>query len=256
MNLTSSPSKYLQKSRSELNQLVRGVPIQCIVRQKANNGFQREDIQVQGSRVGILDANNRVRDEYETSEVFNEEASNSAIFNRCFPPYLRALVEGVNVSVFMYGATGTGKSHTAEGQGADTGFVTLIADNLFNVLEEKRYQVPSFQFGVKIRHMQILDEEVTDLLQPGGSPTFIKEHIRVDEWEGPYMQGVQWIPVPSASQLNDFFRGGLRNKTQRSNEFGRMRDKAAVLFQIEVTQNMLHGSSGEGQVIVSRVNVL
>jgi len=45
--------------------MIRGVPVQCLVRVKPNNGFQREDIQVQNNRVGILDANNRVRDDFE-----------------------------------------------------------------------------------------------------------------------------------------------------------------------------------------------
>jgi len=66
------------------------------------------------------------------------------IFNQSMPAYLRALIEGVNVSLFIYGASGAGKAHTAEGKGADTGIVTLISDNLFNVLEEKRYSNPSF----------------------------------------------------------------------------------------------------------------
>lgn len=48
-------------------------------------------------------------------------------------------MEGVNVSVFLYGATGSGKAHTMEGKGADAGIVPLFSDNLFNVLEEKRY---------------------------------------------------------------------------------------------------------------------
>ena len=48
------------------------------------------------------------------------------------------------MSIFLYGATGSGKTHTMQGQGADTGLVTLLADNLFNVLEEKRYENPSF----------------------------------------------------------------------------------------------------------------
>jgi len=57
---------------------------------------------------------------------------------------VRALIEGVNVSVFLYGSTGSGKMHTMEGKGADSGLVQLISDNVFNVLEEKRYSNPSF----------------------------------------------------------------------------------------------------------------
>lgn len=70
------------------------------------------------------------------------------------------------------------------------------------------------------------------------------------------MQGVQWVSVPTATYLKEFFRGGSANKTSRSNEFGQMRDKAAQLFQIEITQNVFNNQTGENQVIVSRSNVI
>jgi len=35
-----------------------------------------------------------------------------------------------------------------------------------------------------------------------------------------------------------------------------MRDKAAQLFQIEITQNQLHAASGENQVVMSKLSVL
>lgn len=70
------------------------------------------------------------------------------------------------------------------------------------------------------------------------------------------VQGVHWIPIPNSSQLREFFQGGSNNTINRQNEFGNMRDKAAQLFQIEVTQNMLHAHTGDSQVIVSRVNFL
>ena len=89
--------------------------------------------------MGLIDANNRVRDEFDVSEVYSQDAATTTLFKQSFPAYLRAIVEGVNVSVFLYGTTGSGKSHTMEGKGADVGLVPLISDNLFNVLEEKRY---------------------------------------------------------------------------------------------------------------------
>ena len=64
------------------------------------------------------------------------------------------------------------------------------------------------------------------------------------------------MSVPSAQYLKEFFRGGAANKTTRSNEFGPMRDKAAQLFQIELSQNVSNNQTGENQVIVSRVNIL
>ena len=109
---------------------------------------------------------------------------------------------------------------------ADLGMVNLISANLFDVLEEKRYTNPSYQFSLKIRFLEVANEEAADLLQPGGSTTFGKQHIKTDEWEGPYVQGIHWVPIPSPAHLVDFFKGGCRNVKSNQNEFGKMRDKA------------------------------
>jgi hypothetical protein len=114
------------------------------VRVKPNNGFQKSDLQIDDNRVGLKGTNGQVREEFEVSEAFNEDATTTTIFNSCFPAYLRAVVEGVNISVFLYGSSGSGKEHTMDGKGADTGLVTLLSENLFNILEEKRYQNPAF----------------------------------------------------------------------------------------------------------------
>ena len=201
-NYSPSPNKRLNlvgRASSELDQLVKGVPLQCIVRVKPNNGFQKETVKINDNRVGLVDTNGRVSDEYEVSEVFSAEASTTMIFNQTMPAYVRALIEGVNVSVFLYGSTGSGKMHTMEGKGADSGLVQLISDNVFNVLEEKRYSNPSFQFTVRIRYLEILDEEAHDLLQAGGAQSYGKQHIRVDEWEGTHVVGTQWVPIPNGS---------------------------------------------------------
>jgi hypothetical protein len=45
----------------------------------------------------------------------------------------------------------------------------MIADNLFNILEDKKFRTGggagNFQFSIKIRYIEIVDEEVRDLLQ-------------------------------------------------------------------------------------------
>ena len=69
----------------------------------------------------MTDTNGRIREEYNVSEVFTPEATNSTIFNMMFPSYLRALVQGVNISLFEYGSTGSGKTHTMNGNIQDSG---------------------------------------------------------------------------------------------------------------------------------------
>jgi|LauGreDrversion4_2_1035121.scaffolds.fasta_scaffold37563_1 hypothetical protein len=43
----------------ELQNIIKGVPIQCMVRLKPQVGYQKEDLRLNGNRIGILDAQNR-----------------------------------------------------------------------------------------------------------------------------------------------------------------------------------------------------
>lgn len=86
-----------------------------------------------------------------------------------------------------------------DGVSEDVGMVKCFADDLFLKLEDLRYQNSSFNFFVRIRFVEILDEEVHDLLQAQGAQGFGKQHIRVDEWEGTHVAGTQWIQIPNSS---------------------------------------------------------
>jgi hypothetical protein len=56
--------------------------------------------------------------------------------------------------------------------------------------------------------------------------------------------------------LADFFVSGSKNRTTRSNEFGKLADKSAAIFSIELTQVTESVGSGEMNVIVSKINLI
>lgn len=47
--------------------------------------------------------------------VFHEDAINNEIFETCMKPLVDKVMEGYNCSVFVYGATGAGKTYTMLG---------------------------------------------------------------------------------------------------------------------------------------------
>jgi hypothetical protein len=51
-------------------------------------------------------------------------------------------------------------------------------------LEQKRNENPTFNFEVRIRFLEIFDETVHDLLQPGAGMAYNKNNVRIQEWEG------------------------------------------------------------------------
>jgi hypothetical protein len=98
----------------------------------------------------------------------------------------------------MFGGTGSGKTHAMEGSQTDPGLVSLVADNLFNILEDKRFRNGggagstggNFQFSIKIRYLEIIDEEVRDLLQQGNFSVRNPMNVVLNEWEGPTVNGI------------------------------------------------------------------
>lgn len=75
--------------------------------------------------------------------------------------------------MFMFGATGSGKTHSMEGNKMDPGVIQLLSDNIFNILEDKRYRTNAqggaggsqlYSFSIRIRYVEIVDEEIHDLL--------------------------------------------------------------------------------------------
>ena len=170
----------------------------------------------------------------------------------------------MNVSVFSFGATGSGKTHSMLGSKTDPGLVSLISDNIFNVLEDKRYRQhggadgaqSNFSFSVKIRYVEIVDEEIHDLLQPTGAYGHHTLNVVTNEWEGPTVNGVAWVPMTNQHQLADYYQSGDKNRTTRSNEFGKLSDKAASIFSIELTQITENVGSGETNVLVSKIHLV
>ena len=49
---------------------------------------------------------------------------------------------------------------------------------------------------------------------------------------------------------------GTKNRTNRSNEFGRLSEKAAAIFSIEVTQIKDNAQSGDVNVTVSKLDII
>jgi coiled-coil domain-containing protein 78 len=252
-------------SQHELDSLIKGVPIQCMVRVKPSVGYQKEDIRIDGNRVSILDVNNRVKEEFDCNEIYSPDQTMAKVFDTSFPPYLRAFSEGVNVSVFTFGATGSGKTHALEGNQTDPGLVSLISDNIFTILEDKRYRQSgshpdasgtNFNFSVKIRFVEVVDEDIYDLLQPTGAYGHNSLNVVTNEWDGPTINGIAWIPMSNQHQIADYFVSGCKNRTTRSNEFGKLSDKSTAIFSIEITQVTDNPDSGDTNVLVSKFHII
>jgi len=74
----------------------------------------------------------------------------------------------------------------------------MFADALFNSMENKKYhtkssqnQIRDFSYTVRVRYIEIIDEEIKDLLANNSDEKMVINN----EWEGPAVAGAKWVVV-------------------------------------------------------------
>ena len=92
---------------------------------------------------------------------------------------MHAIIQGINFTLFTFGAKSSGKSYSLEGNANESGVYSLLVENLFTLLDNKRnvileelynlnkndYESTSFTYNVKMKFIEIRDESPTDLMQ-------------------------------------------------------------------------------------------
>jgi len=80
--------------------------------------------------------------------------------------WVQGLFHGYNGTLFAYGQTGAGKTHTMEGNIDDPqlrGIIPRMVDTVFQEVEEAPEDV---EFTVKVGMVEIYQERIRDLLEP------------------------------------------------------------------------------------------
>ncbi|XP_028692441.2 kinesin-like protein KIF18B isoform X2 [Macaca mulatta] len=160
--------------------------------------------------------------------IFGEAATQQDVFQHTTHSILDSFLQGYNCSVFAYGATGAGKTHTMLGREGDPGIMYLTTVELYRRLEARQQEKC---FEVLISYQEVYNEQIHDLLEPKG-PLAIRE----DPDKGVVVQGLSFHQPASAEQLLEMLTRGNRNRTQHPTDANATSSRSHAIFQIFVKQ--------------------
>ncbi|XP_053546765.1 kinesin-like protein KIF18B [Bombina bombina] len=160
--------------------------------------------------------------------VFGENSKQQDVFEHTTKEILDGVLNGYNCSVFAYGATGAGKTHTMLGTEADPGVMYLTMVELYHRIEAIKEEK---QCDVLISYLEVYNEQIQDLLEPKG---FLA--IREDPQKGVVVQGLSFHQPKSAEQLLQMLADGNRNRTQHPTDANASSSRSHAVFQIYVKQ--------------------
>lgn len=78
-----------------------------------------------------------------------------------------------NATVFAYGATGAGKTHTMVGDPSQPGIMVRALNDLFNAVKDKEDE-----YSVTMSYLELYNEQIRDLLNPSSGYLELREDSR------------------------------------------------------------------------------
>uniref|UniRef100_A0A8C7FI86 Kinesin-like protein n=1 Tax=Oncorhynchus kisutch TaxID=8019 RepID=A0A8C7FI86_ONCKI len=183
-----------------------------------------------GPRVQNRDVNKRVNKDlkFVFDNVFGEDSSQVDIFENTTKRILDGVLNGFNCTVFAYGATGAGKTHTMLGSSNDPGVMYRTMTELFNRMDQVKEEKI---FDVAFSYLEVYNEQIRDLLANVG-PLAVRE----DPSNGVVVQGLTLHQPKSAEHILEALDYGNRNRTQHPTDMNATSSRSHAVFQIYLKQ--------------------
>ncbi|XP_045550354.1 kinesin-1 heavy chain isoform X3 [Salmo salar] len=182
--------------------------------------FQGEDHVVVGSKP------------FQFDRVFQPNTTQEQVYNACAQKIVKDVLEGYNGTIFAYGQTSSGKTHTMEGNLHDTdgmGIIPRIVQDIFNYI----YSMDeNLEFHIKVSYYEIYLDKIRDLLDMSKTNLSVHE----DKNRVPYVKGCTERFVCSPEEVMDTIDEGKSNRHVAVTNMNEHSSRSHSIFQINVKQ--------------------
>ncbi|KAL7733782.1 hypothetical protein ACLKA6_011505 [Drosophila palustris] len=161
----------------------------------------------------------------EYDRVYDIDRTNEDLFMECTAPLVDAVLDGYNCSVFVYGATGAGKTFTMLGSDNCPGITFLTMRDLFEKIQN---QQDTRKFDVGVSYLEVYNEQVMNLLTKTG-PLKLRE-----DSNGVVVSGLVLTPIYSAEELLRMLTLGNSNRTQHPTDANAESSRSHAIFQVHI----------------------
>lgn len=168
--------------------------------------------------------------------TYGDEAEQGNIYLETSAPIIANVLEGYNGTIFAYGQTGTGKTHTMTGVIGDEelrGIMPRAFDDIFRSIQGDSDQT---QFLVRASYLEIYNEEVRDLLSKNPKNR-LELHEKVDS--GVYVKDLSYFAAKSSDEVRKIMYIGSKNRSVGATNMNAHSSRSHSLFTVTVERSEL-----------------
>ncbi len=180
---------------------------------------------------------------------FGMESTQQEVYEDSVLPLIDDVLNGYNATVFAYGQTGTGKTHTMEGVLHDEQLRGVIPRSVSSLFDGVANADDNLEFTIKVSYVEIYMEKIRDLLDD----THVKNNltVREDKVNGIYIAGVTEEYVTSQDELLSLMQHGARNRATAATGMNEGSSRSHSVFTITINQrNLVNASNKSGKLVL------
>jgi len=164
-------------------------------------------------------------------KLFDVTASQEDVYYNTTRPLLDSVLDGFNGTVFAYGATGCGKTHTISGTLEEPGIIFLTMKELFERIDDLK---DTKIVDVSLSYLEIYNETIRDLMQPDNGGKLLT--LREDANKRINVSNLSSHKPRSVEDVMDMIIIGNKNRTSSPTEANATSSRSHAVLQINVTQ--------------------
>ena len=160
--------------------------------------------------------------------VFGPEEDNQEVYSGIIEKHWGCLTKGINMCVFTYGQTFSGKTHTMKGIDRDPGIVARTLEGIFSKLGQQN----KCCFEVSMSYFEIYNESIYDLLDPNSVPSALD--IRLNKDHVAHIKDLVKSEIPTLlSAQQHYEKGEIKRKFAITN-MNHNSSRSHVMVQLDI----------------------
>ena len=201
--------------------------------------------------------------DYAFDAVFDSSASQMDVYRRTAKPFIPKVLAGLNVTVFAYGATSAGKTHTMFGSSradeaashGEAGIIPNAVRDVFDSIDDRKTNlVVGEKWRVTVSYIEVYNEQIYDLLVPSPTGKFLS--LREDQEKGIVkVAGVIEQEVLTLDEVLKLLALGNKNRKTEATMANQVSSRSHAILQLTVIHSIRIGN-GKDSVVESKLSLI
>lgn len=191
-----------------------------------------EDNPVHRFSRSVVPNKKRVKDQtFMFDRVYDENTTQGEVYESTTRNLLDSVMDGYNATVFAYGATGCGKTHTITGTTQQPGIIFLTMQELFERIGDRSEDKVT---ELSLSYLEIYNETIRDLLVPSDRKGGLM--LREDANQTVSVSGLSTHHPQNVQEVMDIIMRGNELRTMSPTEANATSSRSHAVLQINVAQ--------------------